>query len=94
MLRDRPAEYSVCMCSYFASRFPNLLMVTYAFGLQHCAEEPAFAKYYPPESREPPLALDIMAGRLPQDSLRTAAASSAQLSLVLRPSQEYHQCAA
>jgi hypothetical protein len=79
------------MRSYFAARFPHLLMVAYAFGLQHCAEEPAFAKYYPPESREPPLALDVMAGRVSQGSLRTAAASGAQSSLVLRPSPDYSQ---
>ena len=70
-------------CRYFESRFPNLLMTTYAFGLQHCAEEPMFAKYYLPEAREPPLSLDIIAGRLPQAPARPFATSSAaQQSLV------------
>lgn len=69
-------------CSYFASRFPNLLITTYAFGLQHCAEEPAFANYYPAEAQEAPLALDIIAGRLPQASLQPAASSTSNQSLV------------
>ena len=43
-----------------------------------------FAKYYPPEAREPQLSLDIIAGRLPQAPVRPAVASSTtQLSLVM-----------
>lgn len=57
-------------------------MTTYAFGLQHCTEEPAFAKYYPAEAQEAPLALDIIAGRLPQASLQPAASNTSHQSLV------------
>ena len=64
------------MCSYIASRFPNLLMTAYAFGLQHCAEEPMFGKYYPPEAQETPLSLDIIAARLPEGSQLPAGSSS------------------
>ena len=75
-----------CMCSYFASRFPNLLMTAYAFGLQHCAKEPMFAKYYPPEAQETPLSLDIIAARLPEGSQLPAGSSSAlQQALVRAP---------
>ena len=70
------------MCSYFASRFPNLLMTAYAFGLQHCAKEPMFAKYYPPEAQETPLSLDIIAARLPEGSQLPAGSSASQQLLV------------
>ena len=65
------------MCSYFASRFPNLLMTAYAFVLQHCAKEPMFAKYYPPEAQETPLSLDIIAARLPEGSQLQAGSNTA-----------------
>lgn len=86
--RDRYPLVKICTvagCSYFASRFPNLLMTTYAFGLQHCAEEPMFAKYYPPESQETPMALDIIAGRLPQGSLLPVTSGAQQQPLVRAP---------
>ena len=64
-------------------------MTTYAFGLQHCAEEPMFAKYYPPEAQEPQLSLDIIAGRLPQAPPRPSLASSTlRPSLVMRPPRQ------
>ena len=72
------------MRSYFASRFPNLLMTAYAFGLQHCAKEPMFAKYYPPEAQETPLSLDIIAARLPEGSQLPAGSSSASQQLLVR----------
>ena len=49
-------------CSYFSSRFPNLLMATFCFGLHRCAEEPMLAKYYPAGAREFPL--ELMSTRL------------------------------
>ena len=77
-------------CRYFESRFPNLLMTTYAFGLQHCAEEPMFAKHYPPEAQEPPMRLDIIAGRLPQAPLKPSAASSTAVKSLVRVHDHCH----
>ena len=83
-----------CMCSYFASRFPNLLMTAYAFGLQHCAKEPMFAKYYPPEAQETPLSLDIIAARLPEGSQLPAGSSSASQQALVRAFSDLNNLAA
>lgn len=54
-----------------------------------------FAKYYPPEAREPPLSLDINAGRLPQAPARPSAANSTpQQALVWPIPCCTHQCRA
>ena len=43
-----------------------------------------FAKYYPPEAQDPPMRLDIIAGRLPQAPLRPSAASSTTTKSLVR----------
>lgn len=52
--RDMPSELQARLgpipdgfLAYFASRFPRLLVTCYYFGLQWCADEPVFAKYFP-----------------------------------------------
>ena len=52
-------------------------MTAYAFGLQHCAREPMFGKYYPPEAQETPLSLDIIAARLPEGAQLQAGSNTA-----------------
>ena len=34
-------------CSYFAQRFPQLLLATFAFAGEHCKEEPQLSQYLP-----------------------------------------------
>jgi hypothetical protein len=54
----------MCCRSYFTSRFPNLLMAAYCFGLRHCADEPMLAKYYPQGARDFPMPLELMSARM------------------------------
>lgn len=74
----------VCMRSYFSSRFPNLLMATYCFGLHRCAEEPMLAKYYPAGAREFPL--ELMSTRLAAATGAPATAANAADAIRVRHS--------
>lgn len=74
-------------CSYFSSRFPNLLMATFCFGLHRCAEEPMLAKYYPAGALEFPL--ELMSTRL---AAATGAPATAANTVDAIRVQHLHSC--
>lgn len=68
----------LCFCSYFASRFPNLLMTCYCFGLRHCADEPMLAKYYPQGARDFPMPMEMMSARFAASQRPTSTAQAVE----------------
>ena len=54
-------------CRYFTSRFPGLLLTTYAFAMSHCSEEPLLQQYFPPGAKDFPFASTAVATRLAQN---------------------------
>ena len=50
----------VVLCRYFEGLFPQLCLACFAFGLRHCATDPAMQQYFPDGLRSYPFADGIL----------------------------------
>ena len=53
-----PRQPLLHLCRYFEGLFPQLCLACFAFGLAHCATDPALRQYFPDSLRSYPFAAD------------------------------------